>query len=172
MILNNSFELSRCTSILFLSMVLTIQTFFVQLGFFAGSDTTSSALTRCFYHLCTEPEVRERLTEELRKDFKDGITYEGLMEHQYLDAFVSECLRLGQSLLVFDRMVSKDTQLGEYRLEAGTVVHTIPYLNHSSEQFFPNAEKFDVNRFLDKSSSNENQINRNDIYMPFSTGAR
>ena len=153
-------------------MFLTIQTFFVQTGFVAGSDTTSSALTKCFYYLCTEPEVRERLTEELRRDFKDGITYEQLMEHPYLDAFVNESLRLGPSILLLDRTVAKDTQLGEYKLEAGTVVHTIPYLNHSSEKYFPDSEQFDINRFLDKRSSNENQINRNDIYMPFSTGAR
>ena len=146
--------------------------YLVQVGFFAGSDTTSNALTRCFYYLCTEPEARERLTEELRRDFKDGISYEQLMEHQYLDAFVNEALRLGQSVLVQDRLVTKDTQLGEYKLEAGTVVFIIPYLNHTSDKFFPAAEKFDVNRFLDKSSSNENQIKRNEVLMPFSTGPR
>ena len=146
--------------------------FIVQLSFFAGSDATSNALTKCFYFLCTESEVRERLTEELRRDFKDGITYERLVEQPYLDAFVNETLRLAQSMLILDRMVTRDTQLGEHRLEKGTIIHLIPYLNHNSDKFFPNAEKFDVNRFLDKSSSNENQINRNDIYMPFSAGPR
>ena len=73
------------------------------LGFFAGADTTSHALTKMFYYLATEPEVREQLATELRSEFKDGITYEALTEHKLLDAFVSECLRLGQSLLVLDK---------------------------------------------------------------------
>ena len=157
---------------MFLSIFLTLEPFFVQGSFFAGTDTTSSALTKCFYFLCTEPEVRKRLTEELRRDFKDGITYEQLMEHQYLDAFVNESLRLGPSILLLDRTVAKDTQLGEYKLEAGTIVHIVTYLNKTSDKFFPAAEKFDINRFLDKSSSNENQINRSEIYLPFGSGAR
>ena len=142
------------------------------LGFFAGTDTTSNALAKVFYFLVTEPEVRQRLTEELRRDFKDGISYEQLVEHPYLDAFVNECLRLGQSLLTLDRLVTKDTQLGEYKLEKGVVVHMISYLNHVNENYWPNPEKFDVNRFLDKSSSNPNQIHRGEIYSPFSTGSR
>lgn len=142
------------------------------LGFFAGSDTTSNALTRVFYYLVTEPKVQMRLQEELRNEFRDGITYERLVEHPFLDAFVSECLRLGQSLLSLDRLVTKDTQLGEYKLERGVVVHLISYLNHVSEKYWPDPEKFDVNRFLDKSSSNPNEIHRSEIYSPFSTGNR
>ena len=73
------------------------------LGFFAGTDTTSNALVKIFYYLVTETEVRERLQAELRNEFKEGITYEALIEHRLLDAFVSECLRLGQSALVLDK---------------------------------------------------------------------
>lgn len=71
--------------------------------FFAGTDTSSNALVRVFHYLVAETEVRERLQGELRSVFKQGITYQELVEHPYLDAFVSECLRLGQSLLSLDR---------------------------------------------------------------------
>ena len=37
---------------------------------------------KTFYYLVTEPAIKERLQEELRRDFKDGITYEALVEHQ------------------------------------------------------------------------------------------
>ena len=89
-----------------------------------------------------------------------------------MDAFVSEALRLGQSLLTLDRIVTKDVQLGEYKLQKGDVVHLILYLNHVNEQYFPDPEKFDVSRFLDRSDSNPNQINRGEIYLPFSMGPR
>ena len=73
-----------------------------------------------FYYLVTEPEVKERLYQELKKDFKDGISYETLVEHQYLDAFVNECLRLGQSVLSLDKLATKDVELaGGYKLEKG-----------------------------------------------------
>lgn len=129
-------------------------------------------MTKVFYYLVTEPAVKDRLYEELKRDFKDGITYEGLVEHQYLDAFINECLRIGQSVLSLDKLATKDVQLGEYKIEKGTVIHLITYLNHTSDRYFPNADKFDVNRFLDKSSNNVNEINRNDIYLPFSAGNR
>ena len=75
-------------------------------------------------------------------------------------------------MLSLEKLVTKDTQLGEYKLEKGTVVHMITYLNHTCDDYFPDAEKFDPNRFLDKSSSNKNEINRSEIYLPFSTGNR
>lgn len=137
-----------------------------------GSDTTSNALTKVFYYLVTEPEVKERLYEELKRDFSDGITYEGLVEHQLLDAFVNESLRLGQSVLSLDKVAVKDVQLGAYKIEKGTTIHLLTYLNHTSDDFFPDAEKFDVDRFLNKSSSNKNEINRSEIYLPFSAGNR
>lgn len=53
------------------------------LGLLAGTDTTSNGLTKVFYYLTTESEARQRLQEELRNEFKDGIIkYELLMEHQ------------------------------------------------------------------------------------------
>ena len=85
---------------------------------------------------------------------------------------MNEVLRLGQSLLSLDRVVAKDTQLGEYRLKKGDIVNLITYINHVSEKYFPDPEKFDVNRFLDRSSSNPNQINRNEVFAPFSMGNR
>ena len=142
------------------------------LSFFAGTDSSSNALTKVFYYLVIEPEVRQRLQTELRSEFKNGISYEALVEHRLLDAFVSECLRLRQSLLTLDRLVTKDCQLGDYHLEKGTVVNLVTYLNHVNAEYFPNPEKFDPNRFLDKSSSNPNQIHRSEIYAPFSSGSR
>ena len=53
-----------------------------MLGQFAGTDTSSNALTKMFYFLATEREARERLQTELRRTFKDGIIYEALMEHR------------------------------------------------------------------------------------------
>lgn len=79
---------------------------------------------------------------------------------------------LSNASIPSNRLVTKDVQLGEYKLEVGTTVNLITCLNHASDEYFPDASKFDVNRFLDKTSSNPNAINRNEVYAPFSAGSR
>ena len=141
--------------------------------FFAGTDTSNNAITTIFYYLIEYPEYKNKLYEELKKAFSDGITYEQLIEHEYLDAFISECLRLGSSLLSLDKVAAKDTILekGNYKIKKGTVIWSVFYVNHINDEYFPDAKRFDPNRFLDKSPSNKNQIN-NGTYLPFSTGNR
>lgn len=68
------------------------------LQFFAGLDTIGNGLCRFTGYLVEHPELQERLYQELKTEFTDGITYEGLVQHAYLDAFFNETFRLGTSI--------------------------------------------------------------------------
>ncbi|KAI0035540.1 cytochrome P450 [Vararia minispora EC-137] len=61
---------------------------------FAGTDTTSSAMTRVLYLLATHPDAQDRLREELIEAHWGELDYDRLMSLPYLDAICRETLRL------------------------------------------------------------------------------
>ena len=61
---------------------------------FAGTDTTSSALSRTLHLLAVHPEVQERLRREVNELHSDRISYDELVNLPYLEAVCRETLRL------------------------------------------------------------------------------
>lgn len=63
----------------------------------AGQDTTSTTLCLTCYHLATNPDVQERLQDEIDSVWTGGDaipSYETVHELPYLDMVISETLRL------------------------------------------------------------------------------
>lgn len=63
----------------------------------AGSDTTATTLTYCFYHLAKDPSVVKKLRDELEKhDIRkdENFTVLNLTNIEYLNAIINETLRL------------------------------------------------------------------------------
>lgn len=62
-------------------------------------DTTSNALARIFYLLASEPDVQQKLREEIIQARDDGtgklrdLDYDEVMELPFLDAVCRETLR-------------------------------------------------------------------------------
>lgn len=117
------------------------------------------------------PEYKDQLYDEIKKEFSEEITYEKLTENAFLDSFIQESLRLGQSILAMDKVAAKDVVLekGNIKLDKGTTIFLITYLNNVDEKYFPEPEKFIPTRFIDKSSNNPNNIQ---MALPFSAGNR
>ena len=66
---------------------------FIILG---GSETTATALTGIFNHLSRRPEIRSRLSKEIRATFKEekDITIDAIRGLPYLEALINEGLRV------------------------------------------------------------------------------
>lgn len=68
------------------------------LFFFAGFDTTSNMLTFLTYELCVNPDIQQKLYEEIidTNENLDGkrIDYDTLQKMKYMDQVVSEGLRM------------------------------------------------------------------------------
>jgi cytochrome P450 len=62
----------------------------------AGSETTATTLLGVFYKLATHPEIQEKLYQVLKKRFSNEsqISVESTKDVDYLDAVISEALRL------------------------------------------------------------------------------
>lgn len=135
----------------------------------AGYETTSVLLTFFFYVMATEPEIQEKVYEEIRQTVGDDeITYEKLGELQYLDMVINETLRMYPPFLRFDRIASQDYQLGDYLIPKGSFVNVPVYPIHHDSNYWPEPEKFIPERF-----SSEEKAKRHPMaYLPFGDGPR
>ena len=62
----------------------------------AGYDTSSNVLTLSCYHFALYPEIQEKVFEEISRvcTSKETATYDELKDMPYLEACISETLRL------------------------------------------------------------------------------
>ena len=104
----------------------------------AGHETTATALAWAFDQLFRSPETFERLLAELA----DG-------HDSYLDAVVTETLRIRPVVPTVGRLIHSPTELGGYELPAETAVMASIYLAHMREDTYPAPYEFRPERFLD-----------------------
>lgn len=145
--------------------------------FFAGgSETTSTALTFASYELAANPDIQQKLYEEiLETNEKLGgkrITYDVLQKMKYLDQVVCEVLRKWPPLPNADRVCVKNYVYNDnnfkFEVEKGTNVFIPFYGMHHDPKYFPEPERFNPERFNDE---NKGTIMPT-TYLPFSIGPR
>ncbi|KAF5288533.1 hypothetical protein FQA39_LY15401 [Lamprigera yunnana] len=144
---------------------------------FAGFDTVSTAICYLAYDLATHPEIQQELyreiTEALEKSPK--ISYETLNTLEYLNCVLSESLRLHPPEPVHSRMCTKPITIAPtlpsekpIDLVEGVTIWFPSKSLHLDEQYFPNPQKFDPERF---NAENKSKINPY-VYSPFGSGPR
>jgi cytochrome P450 family 9 len=146
------------------------------LFFLAGFDTTSTTLAFASYELALNPEIQERLREEILdvKNSLDGkeVSYEALLKMKYLDQFVTEVLRKWSPAPGTERYCMKDFTFEvdgksvTIEKEQSILIPVAAW--HRDPQYFPNPEKFDPDRFNPENIDQQNLS----AYAPFGIGAR
>lgn len=85
---------------------------------FEGHDTTSSAITFCFYNLALYPECQQKCFEEIMqvfdKDKSKPVTYEDLNNLHYVELCIKETLRLFPSVPLLGRKVTEECEISEF----------------------------------------------------------
>ena len=163
-----NFVNNRTTTVLTDDDILS-NSFLFLLGGYEMSAILLSHLTYC---LATNPECQQRLLEEVQQsmDENGNIDYETIVRLPYLDACVSETLRLYNPTLLTTRLASEDYKLGEtgITIPKGMIVHIPIHAIHHSSKYYPNPHLFDPNRFMPE--------NRDKLipytYLPFGVGPR
>ncbi|CRL05076.1 CLUMA_CG018180, isoform A [Clunio marinus] len=146
------------------------------LFFFAGFDTVATTMSFMAYELTCNPDIQERLYEEIvaMNDELAGkkITYEKLQGMQYLDQVVTETLRKWPIAPLLERACTKDYVLdydGKSLRFNNLMNFFIPvYCIHHDPEYYPEPDKFNPGRF---SPENRSQINP-DAFLPFGIGPR
>lgn len=148
--------------------------------FFAGFETSSTAMSIAAYELALNSEVQQKLfdeiqgTHESRSSDQKTVSYEELRDMKYLDMVVNETLRRWPPAPITDRVASKkfdyvDEESGlEMHFEKGDHIWIPIHGLHHDPKHFPQPDKFWPERFSD---ANRHLMNA-DAYMPFGIGPR
>lgn len=146
--------------------------------FFAGFETTSIMLSMMAYELAVNPDIQDRLINEIDDYLQEAdgkVTYEGINKLKYLDMVLSEVLRKWPPIPSTDRMCVKPFTI-QPTLPHEKPLHVTPgtscwiptYGLHRDPKYYPDPNKFDPERF--------NEANRSKInpytYTAFGGGPR
>jgi len=121
----------------------------------AGHETTATALAWTFDLLFRRPDAFERVVDEVRSQGANG----------YLDAVVSETMRVRPVVPFTGRELREPSVLGGYELEPGQIVLAAIWLTHTNPQHYPDPYLFRPERFLDDSPETY-------TWVPFGGGTR
>jgi cytochrome P450 len=120
----------------------------------AGHETTATALAFSFDLLMRNPRVLGRLRDELAAG-----------EDTYLDAVVTESLRLRPVIDAAERTLTKPRVVGDWELPTGIRVYPAIVVVHRREDLYPQADRFRPERFLDDGAESYS-------WLPFGGGIR
>jgi cytochrome P450 len=120
----------------------------------AGHETTATALAWAVERLARHPDKLARLAEEVHAG-----------EKKYLEAVVTETLRLRPVISLVARYLRAPVTIGDWQLPAGITVAPSIYLVHRRPDVYPNPERFEPERFLEASPGTY-------TWIPFGGGVR
>jgi cytochrome P450 len=120
----------------------------------AGHETTANALAWAAERLARHPQKLARLSGEIRAG-----------ETRYLDAVITETLRLRPVISVVARRLREPVQIGEWHLPAGVIVTPAIFLVHRRPDIYPEPERFEPERFLKRAPGTY-------TWIPFGGGVR
>lgn len=123
----------------------------------AGLETTATGLSWTFERLMRNPEVYDRLKEEVERG----------EEEVYLDAVVKEGLRVRPVIFGIGRLIDQPLRIGEYDIPAGWVGIPMFSLILSDESVYPDPDEFRPERFIGEDTK---AVRRS--FVPFGGGHR
>jgi len=142
----------------------------------AGHETTANTLTSALWEVAMQPDVGVKIQEELDALCGTGKdrrlpTYSDFEEGrlQYTTQVIKEALRLYPPIPLFVRECEKDDQLPDgYVIKGGDTVFMSAYALGRTERFWPNAYKFDPDRFTPEKEEARGKW----TWLPFGAGPR
>lgn len=115
----------------------------------AGVDTTSNSLYYMLYELGINPQIQERLHNEIDSVLgsEREVTAEHIEKMKYLKCVFKESMRLHSTVPANARILSQDLILDQYNIPKNTIMLFANSYLTRSERFFKNPLKFDPSRW-------------------------
>lgn len=136
----------------------------------AGHETTAASLTWALLQFAREPRVAALVRDELARVVGAGpLSVQHLPRLTYLQAVVQETLRLHGPAAVISRAALRETQIGGFRIPAGSMVFVCVHNIHRHAQFWDRPHEFLPERFLGKRDAGHRH---RCAYIPFGAGER
>ncbi|CAG9782674.1 unnamed protein product [Diatraea saccharalis] len=140
--------------------------------FIAGVEPTATSLFGAMIEIGRHSEIQKRLHEEIDAVFEkynNVLTYDAIMEMEYLDKVLNESLRLYPPIGFLTKRCTETTVLpvGNIKIDKGTKVYTPIHAYHHDPRYFKDPHVFNPERFSDEAKKNFGII-----YQPFGYGSR
>lgn len=150
--------------------LLSAQAFFF---FLAGVEPSATVLYGTLIELGHNPDILEKVHKEIDEAFEKNnstITYDVVVEMNYLERVLSESMRMYPPIGFLTRQCVQDTVLpvGNIKVSKGTKIATPVFHIHRDPKYYPEPEKFDPDRF----TKDGQQPLSDAFYMPFGRGGR
>ncbi len=138
----------------------------VPLGaYLAGFDTLASASSFLIYRLLTNPDVLAKVRQEHAELARESGGPVDPVNQKYLRAAFLETTRLNPPGPAVLRFADRDVEFGGYKIRKGDEILIVIAGDHLNEEYFPEPEKFDPERYMGSQSA---ELRRR--VLPFSTG--
>ncbi len=135
----------------------------------AGSETSAATMNWVWYLLSQHPEVEQKIHDELESaDYDKAPDFMQCAELGYLKQVIEEALRLYPPVWLYTRKAIANDKVGEVGIPAGADIFISPYFMHRHKDFWPEAEKFDPDRFTEQNVKQRHNL----AFVPFSAGPR
>ena len=135
----------------------------------AGHDTSTALLAWALYLMAIHPDVQARVYDEVEATL--GTREAALADVgqlNYLDQVIKETLRLYPPIHLGSRIAATEIAVQDYLLPAGTRVLYSIYLSHRHRDYWPDAHRFDPDRFAPEVARQRPAY----VYLPFGGGPR
>lgn len=135
----------------------------------AGHETTAGTLNWAWWLLAQHSQVEKRMLEEMAGLPDDeNLSVSDVAGLEYCQQILLETLRLYPPVWLFSRRALESDQLGEFAIPAGAQIFICPYFLHRREDYWPDPERFDPDRF----ASTSGDADPSAAFVPFSAGPR
>lgn len=136
----------------------------------AGHETTAVAMSWAWYLLSQNPDIEAKLHAELTEVLGGRTpTADDMPKLTYTRAIVAETMRLYPPAWILERRAVSDYQIGDFRVKRGALVLMSQMLIHRDPRWWPNADAFIPDRWLDTEAM---AARPKFAYFPFGAGTR
>ncbi|KAF2326861.1 cytochrome P450 [Flavobacterium daemonense] len=140
----------------------------IKVLFIAGHETTANALTFTLHFLGTNPEVQQKVFEEIIEiEAETDNIIEQLQKMAYINAVLNESMRLYPPAWITDRQNIEDDVVGNFKIKKGTLIGISFFELHRNPKYWKDPEKFMPERFLGEQKKQSMQY-----FYPFGAGPR
>lgn len=137
--------------------------------FLAGHETVANTLGWAIYLLAQHPNKQDRLQAELDQTLAgDCPTADTALRLTFARQVIEETMRLYPALWILERRAQREDELSGFHVPARRVVFWSPYVTHRHEDFFPEPERFDPQRFAPEQAHGRHPF----AFIPFGAGPR
>jgi cytochrome P450 len=116
--------------------------------FVAGLDTVANTVSGFIYAVLKHPEVLERVRADADALFARGsIDEPDLRNLPNIDGAIMEAMRMYTIAVAQMRTATRDFGFQGYQIRANELLYVATAVPHYMEEFYPNPEKFDIDRY-------------------------